>query len=63
MSAGFDLDRYLTCGVESIVKDALAASLKNPKETAFLLSYALASSGPPPRVKNSRRKASIFPRF
>ena len=43
MQTGFDLDRYLTEGVESIVKDALSASLKNPKETAFLLSYALAS--------------------
>ena len=42
MSTGFDLDRYLTEGVESIVKDALSASLKNPKETAFLLSFALA---------------------
>lgn len=52
MSAGFDLDRYLTCGVESIVKDALAASLKNPKETAFLLSYALASK----RAASAREK-------
>ncbi|NLI52814.1 MAG: radical SAM protein [Clostridiales bacterium] len=43
MDTGFDLDRYLTEGVESIVRDALAASLKNPKETAFLLSYALAA--------------------
>ena len=43
MQTGFDLDQYLTEGVESIVKDALSASLKNPKETAFLLSYALAS--------------------
>ncbi len=42
MQTGFDLDRYLNEGVESIVKDALAASLKNPKETAFLLSFALA---------------------
>ena len=42
MPTGFDLDRYLTESVESIVKDALSASLKNPKETAFLLSYALA---------------------
>ena len=42
MPTRFDLDRYLTEGVESIVKDALSASLKNPKETAFLLSYALA---------------------
>ena len=52
MSAGFDLDRYLTDGVESIVKDALAASLKNPKETAFLLSYALASK----RAASAREK-------
>ena len=43
MNTGFDLDRYLTEGVELIVKDALAASLKNPKETAFLLTYALAA--------------------
>ncbi len=43
MNTGFDLDQYLTEGVESIVRDALAASLKNPKETAFLLSYALSA--------------------
>ncbi len=43
LNTGFDLDRYLTEGVELIVKDALAASLKNPKETAFLLSYALSA--------------------
>jgi len=43
LNTGFDLDRYLSDGVDSIVKDALAASLKNPKETAFLLSYALSA--------------------
>lgn len=43
MQAGFDLDRYLTNGVENIVKNALLASLKNPKETAFLFSYALSA--------------------
>ena len=42
MQPGFDLDQYLNEGVDIIVKDALAASLKNPKETAFLLSFALA---------------------
>lgn len=42
MQTGFDLDQYLNDGVEIIVKDALSASLKNPKETAFLLSFALA---------------------
>ena len=43
MQTGFNLDQYLTDGVESIVKNALAASLKNPKETAFLFSYALSA--------------------
>lgn len=41
MQENFNLDQYLTDGVESIVRDALSASLKNPKETAFLLSYAI----------------------
>ena len=43
MQTEFNLDQYLSEGVETIVKDALAASLKNPKETAFLFSYALAA--------------------
>ncbi len=43
LNTAFQLDQYLTEGVESIVQDALAASLKNPKETAFLFGYALAA--------------------
>jgi MoaA/NifB/PqqE/SkfB family radical SAM enzyme len=42
MSTSFDLDRYLTDGVETIVSDAMKAALKNPRETAFLARYALA---------------------
>lgn len=52
MNTGFDLDTYLSQGVEDIVKDALAASLKNPKETAFLLSYALSAK----RAANARQQ-------
>ena len=50
MQTTFNLDQYLTEGVETIVKDALATSLKNPKETAFLFSYALAAK----RAANTR---------
>jgi MoaA/NifB/PqqE/SkfB family radical SAM enzyme len=39
----FDLERYLSDGIEAIVKDALKATLKNPKETAFLTKYAIAA--------------------
>jgi MoaA/NifB/PqqE/SkfB family radical SAM enzyme len=52
MQTGFDLDQYLNEGVESIVKDALSASLKNPKETAFLLSFALSGK----RAASARAK-------
>ena len=52
MNTGFDLDAYLTKGVEDIVQDALAASLKNPKETVFLLSYTLAAK----RAANARKQ-------
>lgn len=40
MDDKFNLDQYLTEGVEIIVSDAMKAALKNPKETAFLLQYA-----------------------
>ncbi|MCD8160302.1 MAG: radical SAM protein [Clostridiales bacterium] len=39
----FDLATYLTDGVENIVKGAVRATLKDPKESAFMARYALAS--------------------
>ena len=40
----FDIQKYLSDGVEQVVKDALKAALKNPKESAFLAKFALASA-------------------
>ena len=39
----FDLAAYLTGGVENIVKNVLRATLKDPRESAFMLKYSLAS--------------------
>ena len=39
----FDLAAYLTGGVENIVKNILRATLKDPRESAFMLKYSLAS--------------------
>ena len=36
----FNLQEYLSNGAEHIVKDAIKASLKNPKETLFLAKFA-----------------------
>ena len=40
---GFDLTRYLTNGVQNIVANAIKSTLKDPKESAFLMRYALSS--------------------
>ena len=40
MNNNDDIQKYLADGVEYILKDALRASLKNPKETLFLLKFA-----------------------
>lgn len=39
----FDLQQYMTNGVEKIVGDTIRATLRNPKESAFMAKFALAS--------------------
>jgi MoaA/NifB/PqqE/SkfB family radical SAM enzyme len=43
MSQEFNLQEYLTGGVENIVKSAMKATLSNPQESFFMAKYALAS--------------------
>ena len=38
-----DIQQYLTEGVEAIVKDALRATLRDPKESLFMARFAAAS--------------------
>lgn len=40
MSESFNIQDYLANGVENIIKDAMRASLKNPKESLFLLKFS-----------------------
>ena len=53
MKSEFDLENYLGNGIENIVKKLIKSSLKNPKETAFVLKYGLAS-------KEARKKRINF---
>lgn len=43
MGQEFNLEEYLTNGVEGIVKDVIRTTLKNPRESAFLAKYVLSS--------------------
>ncbi len=44
MEKQFDLQKHIEQGVENIVKDTIKATLKNPKEAAFMAKFAVASS-------------------
>ena len=43
MAEIFDIQQYLTEGVEAIVKDALRATLRDPKESLFMARFAAAA--------------------
>ena len=43
MKETFDLQKHIEQGVEKIVSDTIKATLKNPKESAFMLRFAAAS--------------------
>ena len=43
MAENFNLQEHIAKGVEKIVSDTLKASLKDPRESAFMLKFAAAS--------------------
>ena len=49
----FDLQAYLARGVEQVVTDAIKATLKDPKESSFMLRFAAAS-----RAASKKRMAA-----
>ncbi len=54
MNEAFDIQAYMTHGVERVIADSLKATAKNPKETAFLLKFASASK------KASKKRSKAF---
>ena len=52
MEHEFDIQSYMTAGVERIVADALRATVKNPRESAYMLKFAAASK------KASKKRAA-----
>lgn len=49
----FDIQEYMTKGVERVVSDALKATIKNPRESAFMVKFAAAS-----KIASKKRKAA-----
>ena len=53
MSEPFDIQSYMTNGVERVVGDIIKATFKNPKESSYMAKFALASRA----ASKKRRKA------
>lgn len=62
MDENFDLTAYLSKGVERIVSESLRATLKDPRESAFMLRFASASKkAAKKRVKNEKAGLHVPP--
>ena len=53
MKDAFDIQSYMTKGVERVVSDALKATFKDPRESAFMVKFAAASK----KASKKRRAA------
>jgi len=58
-----NLEKYLNNGIKTLVKDALKQTTKNPKETAFLLQYAINSKKAEKLRHKSEKKGEHIPSF
>lgn len=63
MTEPLDIQQYLTEGVEAIVKDALRATLKNPKESLFMTRFAAAAQKASERRAKNEREGTHVPSY
>ncbi|MCL1873749.1 MAG: radical SAM protein [Clostridiales bacterium] len=59
----FDLEQYLTDGIEQLVKDALRVTLRNPKQSGFFLRFAAASQKAAKRRHDFEEAGEHIPSF
>lgn len=60
MEERFDLQKYLSDGVEQVIKDALKATLRDPRESAFLAKFAIScASAAKKREANEKRDLHV----
>ena len=59
----FDIQEYMTGGVERIVKDAVRATLHNPRESAYMARFAVASRKASQKRSAMEKKGEHIPPF
>ncbi len=63
MDEKFDIQGYMTRGVEHIVAESLKATLKDPRESAFMLQFAAASKKASKRRAEAEKAGEHIPPF
>ena len=63
MDQNFDIQSYMTKGVERIVSDAIKATIRNPRESAFMLKFAAASKAASKKRAELEKKGEHVPPF
>lgn len=63
MTKEFNLEKYLTGGVENIVKGALKATFSNPQESVFMAKYAIASREASRKRAEAEERGEHIPPF
>ena len=59
----FDLQAYMTKGAERVITDAIKATLKNPRESAFMLKFAAAGKAASGRRRKLEDDGEHVPAF
>ena len=59
----FDIQTYMTKGVERVVADAVRATVKDPRESAFMLGFAAASASASRRRRKAEDRGEHIPPF
>ena len=63
MDKEFNITEYMTRGVERVVADAMRATLKNPKESAYMIKFAAASKAASKRRAALSKEGTNMPAF
>ncbi|MBO7709837.1 MAG: radical SAM protein, partial [Lachnospiraceae bacterium] len=59
----FDIQEYMTKSVEQVVTDAIRATLKNPRESAFMVKFVAASKLASQKLRKAEDAGEHIPPF
>ena len=59
----FDIQEYMTRGVERVVRDAIRATLKNPRESVYMAKFAAASKAAGKKRRRAEDAGEHIPPF